>query len=49
MTIVSSRKANISVPQYGNKLQGLAPITNKSALAINSIQGRALGENRKKC
>jgi len=47
MTILSSRKANTSIPQYGNKLQGLGSTTNKSALAINTIQGRAWGENRK--
>ena len=48
-SIIASRKTNINnhLTGGGSKKQGLAPTTNKGAYAINAIQQRGLGENRK--
>jgi len=47
MTILSSRKANINTPTGGgNKKQGLASTTNKSAFMNKMIQSGSWGQNR---
>jgi hypothetical protein len=47
--ILSSRKANVYINTYGgNKKQGLASTTNKSAFMNKMIQSGSWGQNRNK-
>jgi hypothetical protein len=49
MTILSSRRANVYINTYGgNKKQGLASTTNKSAFMNKMIQSGSWGQNRNK-
>ena len=43
----SGSRSNVRIPQVGDKLQGLAPTTNKRVMfVLRSIQNRAHGEKK---